>query len=198
MPKKMAAAPTSARSPLPARTAWKAPKPMATANPMPIGTAMARSTTVATPSTIPPREVKRRQRSRARSSTRARSPVFTPPDSRAPSQESPGPAGRSSPTRRMKVSSRDPVARTSSSDPCAMSSPRWMIPTWVTSRSTTSRTWLVRKMVRDRRETRSCSIRRIPETATASIPSKGSSRKSSSGPWMRAQASASFFFMPWL
>ena len=38
----------------------------------------------------------------------------------------------------------------------------------------------------------------MPLTATASIPSNGSSRKSSRGPWMRAQPSASFFFMPWL
>ena len=38
----------------------------------------------------------------------------------------------------------------------------------------------------------------MPETATASIPSNGSSRKRSRGPWMSAQPRASFFFMPWL
>ena len=68
----------------------------------------------------------------------------------------------------------------------------------MTSRSTTSSTWLVRKIVIAPRATRSCRSRRIPLTATASMPSNGSSRNRSCGPWMSAQPRASFFFMPWL
>jgi len=47
-----------------------------------------------------------------------------------------------------------------------------------------------------RRRTRSASSSVSEALATASTPSNGSSRKSSSGPWMSALASESFFFMP--
>src|SRR5207248_8589013 len=77
-------------------------------------------------------------------------PAFRP----APSQLSESGALRSSPTSWMNVSSSVPPARTSASVPCAANRPRWMIPTWVTSRSTTSRTWLVRKIVIAPRVTR--------------------------------------------
>ena len=64
------------------------------------------------------------------------------------------------------------------------------------SRSTTSRTWVVKKSVTPfwaMRRRRSVTIR--PEIG--SMPFRGSSRKSTRGLWMRAAARATFFFMPW-
>ena len=86
-------------------------------------------------------------------------------------------------------------ARTSSMRPCATSRPSAMTPMWVESRSTISRMCDVRKMVPPR-ATNACSRSLIWRDATASIPSNGSSRKSSRGAGSSAAASDSFFRMP--
>src|SRR6185437_8567023 len=87
--------------------------------------------------------------------------------------------------------------RSSSSDPCATKRPRWMMATWLHSRSTISSTCEVRKIVAPR-AIMFCSIAFSVTAATASTPSNGSSRNSTFGPWITAAASASFFCIPWL
>jgi ABC-type multidrug transport system ATPase subunit len=71
-----------------------------------------------------------------------------------------------------------------------------MTPMCVESRSTISRMWEVRKIVPPR-ATNPWSRSLICREATASIPSNGSSRKSSRGAGSSATASASFLRMPW-
>ena len=70
-----------------------------------------------------------------------------------------------------------------------------MTPMWVERRSTISRMCEVRKIVPPR-ATNACSRSLICRDATASMPSNGSSRKSSRGAGSSAAASDSFLRMP--
>ena len=79
--------------------------------------------------------------------------------------------------------------------PCATIRPLAMTPMWVDSRSTISRMCEVRKIVPPR-ATNACSRSLICREATASMPSNGSSRKSSRGAGRSAAASDSFLRMP--
>ena len=79
--------------------------------------------------------------------------------------------------------------------PARRSGPCAMTPMCVDRRSTISRMCEVRNTVPPR-ATNECSSSLICREATASIPSNGSSRKSSFGAGSSAAASASFFFMP--
>jgi hypothetical protein len=81
----------------------------------------------------------------------------------------------------MKTSSSVPVRFSSSSDPDTSTLPRARIATSVQRRSTISSTWLVRNTVISRFESE-VSRSRIVRAATGSIPSNGSSRKSTRGP----------------
>ena len=79
--------------------------------------------------------------------------------------------------------------------PCATMRPSAMTPMCVDRRSTISRMCEVRNTVPPR-ATNECSRSLIWRDATASIPSNGSSRKSSRGAGSSAAASASFLRMP--
>ncbi len=88
-----------------------------------------------------------------------------------------------------------PPARSSSIVPCATNRPCAMTPIDVQSRSTISRMCDVRKIVPPRL-TNDWSRSLICRDATASMPSNGSSRKSSRGAGSSAAASDSFLRMP--
>src|SRR5882762_2099904 len=108
------------------------------------------------------------------------------------SHESSSTLGRSAPpcpTMERKISSRVVVlpsalgtpARSSSSEPCATSFPLSMIATWLQRRSTISSTCDVKKMVTPRSVILASRAFNAP-AASASTPSKGSSRKRIRGP----------------
>ncbi len=138
-------------------------------------------------------------RSRELSSTRQRiQPNARRIRSTVRSSPAPPARGVSPPTRSMNSSSRLlPTApeRSSSIVPCATMRPRAMTPMCVDRRSTISRMWDVRKMVPPR-DTNACRRSLICLDATASMPSNGSSRKSSRGAGSSAAASESFLRIP--
>ena len=86
-------------------------------------------------------------------------------------------------------------SRISGKVPITCSRPLWMIAIRVHRRSTTSSTCEEKKIVTPF-SVRRWSTRRSDCVVTASIPLKGSSRKSTRGAWISAQASTVFFRMP--
>src|SRR5262249_12246227 len=74
-----------------------------------------------------------------------------------------------------KWSSSEPPPRISASDACSTTAPLTMMPTWVHSFSTISRTCEVRNTV-EPRDTKPLSRSRMTRDVTASTPSNGSSR----------------------
>ena len=85
--------------------------------------------------------------------------------------------------------------RTSSMVPVATIRPLSMMETWSQTCSTSSITWLENSTVEPEATMRFRS-RRITSAETGSTPSRGSSRNSTGGLWIRAQPSAAFLRMP--
>src|SRR5579872_4395699 len=118
------------------------------------------------------------------------------PQNRADHSQPNRSTGCPAPTTRTKASSSDsPPARRSASVPEVTILPRSMMATRSHSRSTTSSTWLVRKIVAPRFtwSSRMSFIRRAP---MASTPSNGSSIRNNSGWWMSDAAIATRLRIP--
>src|SRR5262249_21369991 len=127
-------------------------------------------------------EDERHLRARGRAQRVAEQAQLQPDDE--PSHDSPAPSLPRAPTRAMNACCRVLPPRTSSVVPVTTIRPALMTETWSQICSTSSITWLENSTVDPEAANRASSLR-ITSAETGSTPSRGSSRNSTCGLWMR-------------